>query len=185
MAKDHGPSIKDDKQYEGLRKKGMSKQRAAAIANSPGAEKRGGKKAALRRGDLRRTESAIRAVLEMQEDVRRGLGEQRRCEEHPLAGVCSKRFLVGTICGEERRVRKVGARTLLKNERRHGGVHAPESEAHFLLEFGLSLRFELAALEAQRRYAYRRHGGKHQRHGNAEHSPNDGWPIHFAGAANM
>jgi hypothetical protein len=36
MAKDHGPSVKDDKQYEGLRKKGMSKSRAAAIANSPG-----------------------------------------------------------------------------------------------------------------------------------------------------
>ena len=30
MAKDHGSSIKDDKQYKGLRKKGMSKQRAAA-----------------------------------------------------------------------------------------------------------------------------------------------------------
>ena len=44
MAKDHGPSVKDDKQYEGLRKKGMSKQRAAKIANSPGSEKRGGKK---------------------------------------------------------------------------------------------------------------------------------------------
>ena len=27
MAKDHGPSVKDDKQYEGLRKKGMSKER--------------------------------------------------------------------------------------------------------------------------------------------------------------
>jgi hypothetical protein len=44
MAKDHGPSVKDDKQYEGLRKKGMSKQRAASIANSPGASSRGGKK---------------------------------------------------------------------------------------------------------------------------------------------
>ena len=43
MAKDHGPSVKDDKQYEGLRKKGMSKSRAAAIANSPGASSRGGK----------------------------------------------------------------------------------------------------------------------------------------------
>lgn len=41
-AKDHGPSIKNDKQYEGLRKKGMSKERAAKIANSPGASKRGG-----------------------------------------------------------------------------------------------------------------------------------------------
>jgi len=27
MAKDHGPSVKDDKQYEGLRKKGMRKER--------------------------------------------------------------------------------------------------------------------------------------------------------------
>lgn len=43
MAKDHGPSVKNDKQYEGLRKKGMSKSRAAAIANSPGSSKRGGK----------------------------------------------------------------------------------------------------------------------------------------------
>jgi hypothetical protein len=43
MAKDHGPSVKDDKQYEGLRKKGMSKSRAAAIANSPGAESNGGR----------------------------------------------------------------------------------------------------------------------------------------------
>jgi hypothetical protein len=44
MAKDHGPSVKNDKQYEGLRKKGMSKSRAAAISNSPGASSRGGKK---------------------------------------------------------------------------------------------------------------------------------------------
>jgi hypothetical protein len=43
MAKDHGPSVKNDKQYEGLRKKGMSKQRAARIANSPASSKRGGK----------------------------------------------------------------------------------------------------------------------------------------------
>jgi hypothetical protein len=45
VAKDHGPSVKDDKQYEGLRKKGMSKSRAAAISNSPGASSRGGKSA--------------------------------------------------------------------------------------------------------------------------------------------
>lgn len=38
------PSVKNEKQYEGLRKKGMSKARAARIANSPGASKRGGKK---------------------------------------------------------------------------------------------------------------------------------------------
>jgi hypothetical protein len=43
MAKDHGPSIKNDKQYEGLRKKGMSKERAARIANDPNSSKKGGK----------------------------------------------------------------------------------------------------------------------------------------------
>jgi hypothetical protein len=40
--KKHG-NVKNPKQYEGLREKGMSKQRAARIANSPGASKRGGK----------------------------------------------------------------------------------------------------------------------------------------------
>jgi hypothetical protein len=44
MAKDHGSSVKNDKQYEGLRKKGMSKERAAKIANTKGASKKGGKK---------------------------------------------------------------------------------------------------------------------------------------------
>jgi hypothetical protein len=43
MAKDHGPSVKNDKQYEGLRKKGMSKSRAATISNSPEASSKGGK----------------------------------------------------------------------------------------------------------------------------------------------
>jgi hypothetical protein len=43
MAKDHGPSVKNDKQYEGLRRKGMSEQRAAKIANTPDASRKGGK----------------------------------------------------------------------------------------------------------------------------------------------
>lgn len=45
MAKDHGPSIKDDEQYEELRKQGMSKEKAARIANSPREEtgRKGGK----------------------------------------------------------------------------------------------------------------------------------------------
>ncbi len=42
MAKNHGSSVKNDRQYEGLREKGMSKERAARIANSPGSSKRGG-----------------------------------------------------------------------------------------------------------------------------------------------
>jgi hypothetical protein len=37
------PSVKNEKQYEALKDKGMSKQRAARIANSPGASSRGGK----------------------------------------------------------------------------------------------------------------------------------------------
>jgi hypothetical protein len=45
MAKDHGPQIKDDEQYEALRKKGMSKEKAARIANTPSSQagKKGGK----------------------------------------------------------------------------------------------------------------------------------------------
>lgn len=38
-----GPQIKDKDQYEALRDKGYSKQKSARIANSQGAEKRGGK----------------------------------------------------------------------------------------------------------------------------------------------
>jgi len=38
------PSVKNEKQYEALKDKGMTKERAARIANSPGASKRGGKK---------------------------------------------------------------------------------------------------------------------------------------------
>ena len=38
------PSIKNEKQYEALKDKGMSKQRAARIANSPDASKHGGQK---------------------------------------------------------------------------------------------------------------------------------------------
>lgn len=42
MAKDHGNSIKDDEKYEALRDEGMSKQKAARIANTPDASRRGG-----------------------------------------------------------------------------------------------------------------------------------------------
>lgn len=45
MAKDHGPQIKDDEQYEKLREQGMSKEKAARIANTPRKEagRKGGK----------------------------------------------------------------------------------------------------------------------------------------------
>jgi hypothetical protein len=34
MAKNHGPSVKDDEQYEALRRDGASKEKAARIANA-------------------------------------------------------------------------------------------------------------------------------------------------------
>jgi len=37
------PSVKNEKQYEALKDKGMSKERAARISNSPGSSSRGGK----------------------------------------------------------------------------------------------------------------------------------------------
>ena len=37
-------NVKNEEQYEALKDKGMSKQRAAKIANSPDASKKGGKK---------------------------------------------------------------------------------------------------------------------------------------------
>ena len=44
MAKDHGSSVKDDRQYEKLREQGMSKEKAARIANTDrqSAGKKGG-----------------------------------------------------------------------------------------------------------------------------------------------
>lgn len=38
------PNVKNEKQYEALKDKGMSKERAAKIANSPNASSKGGKK---------------------------------------------------------------------------------------------------------------------------------------------
>jgi hypothetical protein len=47
MAKDHGSSVKDDKTYEGVRKSGASKEKAARIANAKSGggspSKKGGK----------------------------------------------------------------------------------------------------------------------------------------------
>lgn len=43
MAKNHGKQIKDDEKYEALRDEGMSKEKAARIANTPNAGKKGGK----------------------------------------------------------------------------------------------------------------------------------------------
>src|SRR3954447_8772593 len=63
MAKDHGSSVKNDKQYEGLRKKGMNKQRAAAISNANAgsdnaASKKGGKKSSSGSGSSQSSKSS-------------------------------------------------------------------------------------------------------------------------------
>jgi hypothetical protein len=43
MAKKDNPRIKNEKQYEALREKGESKEKAARIANTPDSGKKGGK----------------------------------------------------------------------------------------------------------------------------------------------
>ncbi len=43
MSKDHGSQIKNDEQYEKLREKGMSKEKAARIANTEKSGEKGGK----------------------------------------------------------------------------------------------------------------------------------------------
>jgi len=40
MAKDHGPSVKDDEVYEAIRREGGSKEKAARIANAASNEGR-------------------------------------------------------------------------------------------------------------------------------------------------
>lgn len=57
--KDHGPQVKDDEQYDALRKQGMSKNKAARIANTPRKEagKKGGQSSKYEDwtvGDLRK-----------------------------------------------------------------------------------------------------------------------------------
>lgn len=47
MPKDHGPSVKNDRQYEAIREQGASKEKAARIANASAAE---GKSEVGRRG---------------------------------------------------------------------------------------------------------------------------------------
>lgn len=43
MTKNHGPQIKNDDQYEELRDKGMSKEKAARISNTKNSGEKGGK----------------------------------------------------------------------------------------------------------------------------------------------
>ena len=61
MAKDHGPSVKDDELYEKLREEGESKERAARIANA----KAGGENVGEKGGEAESYED--RTVEELRE----------------------------------------------------------------------------------------------------------------------
>ena len=74
---DKRPSVKNEKQYEALKRKGMSKERAARIANSPGASSRGGKSPG--RAEARsRTERRPRRRTLGERAARPRLGRDRR-----------------------------------------------------------------------------------------------------------
>ena len=60
MAKDHGPSIKDDELYETLRDEGESKEKAARIANA----KAGGEDVSEKGGEAESYEDRTKDELE-------------------------------------------------------------------------------------------------------------------------
>ena len=60
MAKDHGPSIKDDRLYEELREDGASKEKAARIANA----KAGGEDVSQKGGEAEDYEDRTKEELE-------------------------------------------------------------------------------------------------------------------------
>jgi Rho termination factor, N-terminal domain len=73
MAKDHGPSVKDDKLYEKLREEGESKEKAARIANA----RAGGENVSKRGGEAESYED--RTVDELRERAAE-LGIENRSE---------------------------------------------------------------------------------------------------------
>jgi hypothetical protein len=60
MAKDHGPSVKDNELYEELRKDGASKEKAARIANA----KAGGEDVSEKGGEAENYEDRTKDELE-------------------------------------------------------------------------------------------------------------------------
>lgn len=60
MAKDHGPSVKDDELYESLRDEGESKEKAARIANA----KAGGADVSNKGGEAESYEDRTKEELE-------------------------------------------------------------------------------------------------------------------------
>ena len=72
-AKDHGPSVKDDKLYEELREDGASKEKAARIANA----KAGGEDVSKKGGEAEDYEERTKEELE---ERARELGIEGRSE---------------------------------------------------------------------------------------------------------
>ena len=83
MAKNHGPTVKDDKQYEGLRKRGASKEKAARIANA-NASGNGGNQASKRGGRSGRYEDRSKDDL-LQEARKVGIEGRSRMSKSELA----------------------------------------------------------------------------------------------------
>lgn len=73
MAKDHGPSVKDDELYEKLRNQGESKEKAARIANA----KAGGEDVSQKGGESGSYEDWTKDELE---DRAREIGIEGRSE---------------------------------------------------------------------------------------------------------
>jgi hypothetical protein len=66
MAKNHGSQVKDDKQYEALRDEGMSKNKAARIANSDSQGSGGSNPASKRGGKSSKYEDRTKKELQQQ-----------------------------------------------------------------------------------------------------------------------
>jgi hypothetical protein len=83
MAKNHGSSVKNDKQYEGLRKKGASKQKAARIANA-NASDGGGNQASKKGGSSGKYEDRSKDDL-MKEARKVGIEGRSKMSKKELA----------------------------------------------------------------------------------------------------
>ena len=76
MAKDHGPSIKDDEQYEALRRQGESKEKAARIANAGSRRSTGRKGGKAGRYEDRSKEDLLRKARQVGIEGRSTMSKQ-------------------------------------------------------------------------------------------------------------
>jgi hypothetical protein len=75
-AKDHGPSIKDDRQYEALRRQGESKEKAARIANAGSRSSTGKKGGKASRYEDRTKQELYEKAKEVGIEGRSGMSKQ-------------------------------------------------------------------------------------------------------------